>query len=381
MNIYLLRQEKGVWIEFEPTILRKAYLKALKTQNQVTIARKVKKKQGQSTIEKYLISLKKSKKTCILPLEFTISLYKFLKIKDKINPKFLLLKNYKSQKVKFPKKINKDLAFILGAHVADGYLYKDQYLKISEGYKDAIIVVKNKVTKVFGIKPRLIFNNTDNTWNLYIKNKIIVAIFKKCFKIPSGKKAAIIKVPQIIKNTKKHIKKEFLKGILTFDGCVKTTGVVTLTSKSKHIIKFLAEFFKKEKILFKIHFNKRKNAWALEVSSGRKDLKKLLQFLEKGTIKHKRLEFFINPKKHKQDVFTLFQKQKKSKISLKETYLAIKNLKRCNGIELAKKLKVKKTTVYKYLYILEKAKLIKKEKVLFTTKKKWILQNILLSKT
>ena len=370
-NYDLLSKNKGIWMHFESNKLKALYLSKLCYEQQKNIARFLNSNlnQGLSTIQKYLIKLKSSNKTCELPLNFVFELCSFLDYKGKHKIYYLTYKNHNTQPVKLPNNLSPDLAFILGAHIADGHMSKNEGIVISEGHLFPLQNLKNKFFKVFGILGRI--TREENYWKLWVRNKVIAKYFQTYFGIPIGPKSKTIKVPTLIRKSNKVIKKAFLRGIFTFDGCVKTTGIISLTSQSKSVIQFASGSFEQDGIKHKLYYNKNKLAWLLESSSGRNNLKVALSYFERHTLKYKRLVFFIKLQKTSlKDLKTLFPKHYLCKTSLLEVYNAIKKCKRSDATKIKNYLgNVASTTLYKYFYILFKAGLIQKDKELVTTSK------------
>ena len=107
-------------------------------------------------------------------------------------------------------------------------------------------------------------------------------------------------------------------------------------------------------------FNKNKEAWILESSSGRN--KELLQKWEiyffEDTIKHQKIEFFLGRLKidNINSLNDIFPIHHHNKVSFREVYEALKTIKKGEIEELVHELRKKdiniaNTTLYKSLYI------------------------------
>lgn len=368
-----------IWVYFDCSLLRKHYLTLLKSKPQNIIAKEISKALdcGFSTVGKHLINLKNSCEKNWLPLPVIIELAKLIDagLKYKLINSFeyfICKSNHGKQTTKAMKEINEDLSKIIGAHMADGYLQrysnKNNYqIKISDGRKDLIVRCAEWINKTFSIHPTIIFNKKDNTWNCYFSHKVIARYFDKIFDIKPGKKAYTAKEPEIIKNSDFKIRKAFAKGVLMFDGGVKATGMVSLTSMSKQLIEDIEEILKLDGIEVNKGYNPKKKSWLLESKSGRNKeyLKRLLDYFEVETWKYKRLQFFIEEKRYNiEELEYLFPYHHRSKVMLRDVYESIKKIKKGKIQDIMfglSKFKISPITIYKYLYLLEKSSLIYKE--------------------
>mgnify|MGYP001559969326 FL=1 len=368
-----------IWTEFNSDRLKDEYFKLLKRDGQDKIALIISKnlKCGFSTIEKHLIRLKYSEKESSLPLPFIIELLKIINknnLKEHIikNMHFFISKNsVTKQKTRAVKYLNINLTKIIGAHISDGYLQKvdnGYRIKICDGRPEIIKKYGKLIEETFSIKPIIRFYEIDNAWVCWFNNKIIGRYIENIFEIPSGKKSYIVREPRIIKNSPLKIRNAFLSGMLNFDGCVKASGIVSLTSMSKGLIEDAKDIFNMNNIKTNIGYNKNKDSWLIETCFSRdtNNHKKLLNFFEKESWKYNRLKFFIN-KNYRYSISELdclFPKHYRSKIGLLDVYNSINNIKSGNVIditnELNSKFNVSNFTIYKYLYILNKSNLVYK---------------------
>jgi len=385
------RPNGWIWVQFDPKILKDNYLKLLKRERQSDIAKKINRnlKCGLSTIQKHLIKLKNSEKLTELPLPIIIETVKIIDIglKNKILTSFRYFKckNYNAQKTAIVKNINSKLSKILGAHMADGYLGKenDTYrIKVCDGKEDNIEKFSEWIEKTFHIKTKKEYSKKDNMWICWFNNKIIGRYFEKIFDIKPGKKSDIAKEPEIIKNSSLKIRKAFAKGVLMFDGGVKSNGMIALTSMSKQLIENVEKILKLDEIKVTKNYNPKKKSWLIESRSGRDKeyLKKWLYYFEEGTWKHERLKFFIEEKKYNlNELNYLFPKYHRSKIQLNDVYLSVKKIKKGKIKDIMvglNKFKISPVTAYKYLFLLEKSGLIYKEREKHVTPKNGYFETI-----
>lgn len=384
-----------IWANLDSSFVKKIYKTLLKvtTNNKIALTIKEDTDVGFSTIAQHLIRLKRSKGKLWFPIilieeilkiwknSFDISEIEYEKTMNIINNSFesFQCKIKLSQRVKTVKEIDINLAKIIGAHLADGYLQKSKgrisatiyKLKITDERKDDILNFKKWVEECFGLENISVkYNDENNEWRCWVRNKIIGRYFERIFGVPTGKKFDIAKEPEIIKKSSLEIRRAFALGVFTFDGGVKTTGMVALTTKSKQLADDLIEILKLDNLKMNLTYNKPRNIFALESETGRnkETIKKWLKYFECGIWKYKRLDFFLHPNKYpKQKIFELFPENRLCKISLKDVYSAIEKLKTAKPKEIIKELKHEKrvetlgnTTIYKHLFILNKAGLVSK---------------------
>ena len=373
------RPRGWIWVEFDSKRLKKEFLKLIDKTKQKGIARQISNRlqSSFSTIEKHLIKLKYSSGFIDLPLPVIIELTKILNpsLKGKLIKdfrSFICKNNNTKQKTNAVKNIEKKLANIIGAHIADGYMQKEgktYKIKICDGKRDAIEKCSNWIEEVFYVKPRIRYGIRFNKkyWLCWFNNKIIGRYLEHIFKIKTGKKFDIAQEPEIIKKSPLSIRKEFAKGVMMFDGGVKTSGTIAVTSMSKQLIDDLYEILILDGIEVNKRYNSKKKSWLIESKSGRNYnyLMKWIDYFEPGTWKYERLKFFTENKKCGiKKLSYLFSSPHRSKIKLSDVYEAIKTIKKGKIKDIMKTMKksnISHITIYKYLYLLEKSGLIYKE--------------------
>ncbi|MDD5132954.1 MAG: hypothetical protein PHD81_03535 [Candidatus Nanoarchaeia archaeon] len=366
-----------IWVKFNPYLLQKEYIKILYKTSQKEISKKINKNlnAGISTIEKHLIKLKKSKEKIEFPLPIIIELTNFINkayLKKKVIDSmeyFICKTSTTKQRVKAVKEINEIFAKLIGAFIADGHSKPENQsyrLRITDGRKELVIISAKWIKQIFEFNSIIRFNKTDNTYNCWFNNKVIARYLKNILEIPSGKKSYLVQEPDLIKKSSFNLRKAFASGVINFDGGIKTTGMVSISSMSKQLIYDLYTILKLDKIKVNLSYNIKKKSWLLESNSGRNPtyIKRLLTYFEEETWKYNRLKFFIEDKNYSIGQLNyLFPKHYLSKINLNEIYNCIRTIKSGNIDDIIKGLnnsKVSNTTIYKYLYILEKSRLISK---------------------
>jgi hypothetical protein len=269
------------------------------------------------------------------------------------------------KRITLPTQINKQLAKIVGAILADGHLKirisKRGYhyeLVLREEYKSNVDAFIKWVYDVFNLK--LNVKKEDNHHYIYCSNKIIVLFLTSIIGIPSGKKVDIVSIPKLFKETSKNIKIALLQGIFMFDGGVDyATGYVSLISRSQKLIQDtekilndvnlepnyvskIADKYQRHKILF------RKEA----------KLKNCLVLFEPATEKWYRLsEHFFGFKNITKDLNKLYSeldkyypRTRKSSITFSDVVKVVVSLRDEASLEnIQNLLNRKKTTLYAYL--------------------------------
>jgi intein-encoded DNA endonuclease-like protein len=125
-----------------------------------------------------------------------------------------------SIKVKIPKTIDKDLAYILGA-IRDGGIhfdklnnaYKIHFSQKSKKYLETEIIPRLK--RLFDITPS-ISKRKDNVYQIQFASKPIYLLFSKVFDMKEIQQ--YWDTPQLIKKIPKLLKKEYIKGFYDAEG-------------------------------------------------------------------------------------------------------------------------------------------------------------------
>jgi predicted transcriptional regulator len=380
-DLFKLHSEKDrpsgwIWVYFDCNLLKKHYKLLLKKNNQNQIAKIISQKLncGFSTIGKHLIKIKYGKNKIYFPLPVIIELVILVEanIKEEIIKLFQNFRIYTdtTSKITNPvRNISNLLAKVIGSHLADGSLSNNYHLVLCDNRKELVKAYKSWINDLFNVEGKVRFDKKQNMYTYSLGNKIIGRYFEKIFDIKVGRKFDVACEPKIIKKSSLSIRKEFAKGVLNFDGGVKSTGMVALTSMSKALIDDVSEILRLDGIEVNKRYNKNKKSWLIESKSGRNKeyIAKLLVYFEEGTWKYKRLKFFLNKRKYKIEELTyLFPTHHLSKINLTYLYKILSKMEKFKINDIMKKLKENKikinnVTAYKYLFILEKAGLIYKK--------------------
>ena len=104
--------------------------------------------------------------------------------------------------------------YILGYTYGDGNLSKSSNLVrlYDENYDFVNTTLKQRFTESFGIEPHLSYDKSNNSWVLHKTSEEVWVRLHEAG-VPAGRKARIIVVPQIIKDTSSTEKSEFVSGV------------------------------------------------------------------------------------------------------------------------------------------------------------------------
>ncbi|MBI4895449.1 MAG: hypothetical protein HY831_03060 [Candidatus Aenigmarchaeota archaeon] len=271
------------------------------------------------------------------------------------------------------KTLKTEISSLCGAIVADGHLSRDfngkERITIVDFYENAIKKCSKWLEASFGIKGRVYKSISVNAWYLFIDSKVITRFFNTYFSIPYGKKSYIVKEPNIIKNS--NFRLDFAKGVLLMDGSVELDYIVSFGTVSKELAEDIKEILDDNNYSAKFSFKKSNNCYMVKtnrITLG--EAKKWIEFFGKDTEKGYKLYLLSNIFTLKinsiQEAMTalniLCKKTNSTKIELKDIINIIINEKEFTKKTLSNKLNVGKTTLYKYLWLLEKSNIIKSRK-------------------
>ncbi len=111
---------------------------------------------------------------------------------------------------------------------------------------------KELFNREFNIKERI--KNKKSCYYMLMDSKSIFNLLSISFKIPSGKKSHIVKVPDLIINSTKKIKSAFLLGIIFTEGGNRKRGL-GLSTASENLWQGLIDLF------LEIGFKLKKDKW------------------------------------------------------------------------------------------------------------------------
>ncbi len=271
--------------------------------------------------------------------------------------------------VKIPKKLSSELAWLCGAIAADGWISRDRFGKervgIVDQNKNTVLRAKEYFEKLFEYSPHFYKKKDGAYWILIADSKIFAKFFVTFFDFHYGKKSGDVSEPSLIKNSSYSL--DFISGVLCFDGSVELDGTVSLGCNSKVLVD------EAKKILcnngLPVKFSRPEaNAYYIRSSSllSESNIRKWLDLLGGDLEKARRLNYLVNGFSEKIDSESTALKllenfvgtSRKNNQTLLLIFNIIKQSKSIQKRDLLKQSKVAHATLYKYLFILRKAKII-----------------------
>lgn len=122
------------------------------------------------------------------------------------------------KKVKLPKILTQDLAYLIGAFHGDGHISKNfRNMDLSEEYLSYHYVIRNLCKKIFNDEVHITKTRIRGTiiYKSLISSKVITSFFKLF--CPIGKKKGSLRVPSLFKKNRK-ILRAYLTGFFDTDG-------------------------------------------------------------------------------------------------------------------------------------------------------------------
>lgn len=115
-----------------------------------------------------------------------------------------------------------DSALLLGLHAGDGWISGRWGIASNSRDKHMVSEVVRLVREVLGVEPA-VTSNHEHTTTIWSYKCQVVESFKG-YGFPEGKKCAIVGVPPAILSGSAEIKRGFLKGLFSADGCFSREG-------------------------------------------------------------------------------------------------------------------------------------------------------------
>jgi len=154
-----------------------------------------------------------------------------------------------------PKKINRNISYLVGVINGDGHLRKSEtLLEITDGQSDKeklksskeyFEIIDELIKKEFNVSGKKF--KTENEWRYNLNNKWLCRYINYFFKVPFGRKSEIIYFP----NNLKKYESEFWRGIMDTDGFIdEKTKSIKIKSNSNKLIKQFEGFCSRNKISF-----------------------------------------------------------------------------------------------------------------------------------
>lgn len=180
------------------------------------------------------------------------------KMKTKIDLQDILLScRYSPHKIKFPKFLSTDLAYVVGLILGDGSLAGDHSnLKGNWGFEvyfDSIEHQKiycNIIQKELGVEVKSCLRKNKNCYCAYLNSKILHWFFRCYFDMCNGYKASKISIPTIIlDDPSDSIMNSFLQGLFDSDGTITNQRSVSYSSTSQLIAEQVMAVLNRLKII------------------------------------------------------------------------------------------------------------------------------------
>ncbi len=285
-----------------------------------------------------------------------------------INDETQFLKTGRSYIYKAVKKVSPSAARLCGAIVADGHITKDRNAKIIiiDNYQRAVVKCARWFKEVFGFLPYVKKSKAFDAWYFRISSKLAARMLNVFFEIPAGRKSSVVKEPKCIKESQYRM--DFVKGVLLMDGCVETDNIISFGTTSGRLAKDVFEILKQNNFAVKFSYKPSNKIFMIKTGVlNKEEAEKWISVFGRDTEKGEKLyemNYGFSGKartlKDAIDAFDCFYSYGNSyKISFKEVIFAIKELRKSSKKTLAVKLNIEISTLYKYLWLLEKAKIVK----------------------
>ncbi len=161
-----------------------------------------------------------------------------------------------------------NMALVAGIIASDGHLDKDFHIiRIVTSSPRFLKFVKGKLQNITKHEIRVYRSKSGFgklKYTIYLNDEKLYQMFNEKFKIPKGKKSAIIGPPY---NLDEKEEKSYIEGWLAGEGSIShdKNPQIMLWSKSGKIVKWLAEKFKQKDISPQIYYSKKKKQYLLMV--------------------------------------------------------------------------------------------------------------------
>lgn len=159
-----------------------------------------------------------------------------VKTKDQIISFVPKIKRFKDMKqVKIPRRMNEDIARLLGYYLGDGS-YEIDRLTFFEQRKDVAEFYEYLIKKVFGLDSKLIFRQDKNYYQLRVYSRVVAQLFREMF--PDKDKTLSGRIPSIVLKSSNSSLTQFISGFFDAEGYVSGSRVA-LGINNKYIVQQL----------------------------------------------------------------------------------------------------------------------------------------------
>jgi len=164
----------------------------------------------------------------------------------------------RGKKIRLPKLLTPELAYIIGYISGDGHLLDVFKEKERTGdFEFRIEITSNDkylfmnyidpyFQKIFDIKGNFYKYKNRKAYEYYLSSKVLFIFLNKVFELPIGKKNGRLHVPKIVLNSDYQIKAYFLAGFFDTDGFITVNKRIGfgLGNKSQELLEELKNLFK-----------------------------------------------------------------------------------------------------------------------------------------
>ncbi len=166
-----------------------------------------------------------------------------------------------ARKLKLPRTVSPDLAYLCGVLVGDGSVYKREKKKEytikcvgnPEDEKEFyFMIIGPTFQKVFGFTPKISYQDSNTTFGFIVYSKALFEYLTEVVGLLHGKKDQKLRIPEIMTQNNVLLI-SFIRGVFDTDGCIcfkkrysekPYYPVISLSSKSKALIKDISGVLK-----------------------------------------------------------------------------------------------------------------------------------------
>lgn len=243
--------------------------------------------------------------------------------------------------------------------------YKLEFIDFS---RSSMEYLRELISNLFEYQIKIRHRETGEGHYALFSNKIMGRYLKNLFGFPIGKKSDTVEAPELIKKAPFSIQKAFTRGFIQFDGSVKRKGTIAFSTNSKKLLNFFLNILRKDRIRGAGWVRKRRKK---ELGFESSPTKQWLSYFIKGTLKYQRLYEYIYGFKEvamaKKEAIKVFDKafppSSRSTLAFAELIKKASKLGEFTNYQILNKLNVNYRTLLFMLRILEKAGVIKVDRV------------------
>jgi intein/homing endonuclease len=176
----------------------------------------------------------------------------------------------RGKKVRLPKEVNVELAYLLGYLLGDGCLVdfrKKKFrtgnfkyeIKLASDREDfAANVIKFLFKKIFGLDIR-IYQTKHKMVEIFAQSKVLYVFLNKVCDVPIGKKKGKLTIPSIVKKSSEKIKAAFIAGFFDADGCIhEKEKLIYFGQADENFLKEISQLLEELSILTRPIYKKEK---------------------------------------------------------------------------------------------------------------------------